>query len=417
MFEPMAVTNADWSGARPSRPADLARGTSQSGVRRYNERLALSLIRLHGSMPKAEIARRTGLSAQTVSMIVRQLAADGLVLKETPRRGSIGQPPVPISLNPDGAFFVGIKIGRRSADIMLLDLVGQVRASVHRTFPYPVPRQIVSLIKEGFDSVTGRLRPDQRKRLSGIGVAAPYELWNWATEMGAPREVLDEWRSFDLPSELMRNFDYPVHFCNDASAACAAELTFGQGHQFTDFVYFFIGTFVGGGVVLNGTLFQGRTGNAGALGSMPVSARHGDVPADQLIHSASLYMLEKKFVKLGRNPEILWQSQDGWGEIGAPLDEWISEAASALAVAALSAISVIDFEAVVIDGALPPEVRARLVEAVRQRIAKLDLQGLSPFAVKEGTIGASARAMGGASLPLLANFATDRDILFKEASS
>src|SRR5215510_12188905 len=101
---------------------NLARGTNQSGVRLYNERLVLSLVRRHGSLPKAEIARLTGLSPQTVSVIVRQLEGDGLLLKKRPQRGKVGQPLVPFSLNPEGAYFVGIKIGRRSGDLILIDL-------------------------------------------------------------------------------------------------------------------------------------------------------------------------------------------------------------------------------------------------------------------------------------------------------
>ena len=396
----------------PPRPDDLARGTSQSGVRIYNERLALSLIRRHGSMPKAEIARRTGLSAQTVSTIVRQLVRDGLLLKGKPLRGSIGQPPVPVSLNPDGAFFVGIKIGRRSADIMLVDLVGRVRAKVHDVFPFPVPRDILSLVRSGFDRVTAVLRPEHRKRLSGVGVATPYELWNWAEEMDAPPNVLAEWRPFDLKRELASAFGLPVYVCNDASAACAAELTFGRGDRFRDFAYFFIGTFIGGGVVLNGSLFQGRTGNAGALGSMPVPDRQ---PGDgQLINRASLYTLERKLVGLGRDPSVLWKNTEDWGDIGAPLDAWIDEASAALATAILSAVAVIDFEGVIVDGAMPPAILNRLLDAVRAKLARLDQQGLSSFVVETGSIGAAARALGGASLPLLANFATDRDILFKD---
>ena len=69
------------AAAKP-RPADLARGANQNGVRLYNERLVLSLIRRHASLPKAEIARLTGLSAQTISVIMRQLETDGLVVKQ-----------------------------------------------------------------------------------------------------------------------------------------------------------------------------------------------------------------------------------------------------------------------------------------------------------------------------------------------
>lgn len=403
------------NGGEPStQTPDLARGTNQSGVRLYNERLALSLIRRHGSLPKAEIARLTGLSAQTVSMIIKQLEADGLVLKEKPKRGRIGQPPVPISLNPDGAYSLGLKIGRRSADLMLLDLVGGVRGTTHRTFRYPTPEHTIRLFEEGFDIVTRDLQPRQIARICGVGIAAPFEIWNWENEIGAPHDVLQEWRSFDIKEEIAKTFRGPVHICNDATAACAAELTFGEGDRYRDYVYFFIGSFAGGGIVLNGSLFQGRSGNAGALGSMAIPATGAMGAAQQLIRSASIYVLENKLAATGLDPMLLWQNGRDWGEFGRTLDDWIDEAATGLAVAALSAVAVLDCEAVIIDGALPAAVRSRLVGATREKIESLDRQGLSPFTVVEGTIGDDARVMGGASVPLLSNFAIDRDVLFKE---
>lgn len=407
--------NAGGNGAEPStQTPDLARGTNQSGVRLYNERLALSLIRRHGSLPKAEIARLTGLSAQTVSMIIKQLEADGLVLKEKPKRGRIGQPPVPISLNPDGAYSLGLKIGRRSADLMLLDLVGGVRGTTHRTFRYPTPEHTIRLFEEGFDIVTRDLQPRQIARICGVGIAAPFEIWNWENEIGAPHDVLQEWRSFDIKEEIAKTFRGPVHLCNDATAACAAELTFGEGDRYRDYVYFFIGSFAGGGIVLNGSLYQGRTGNAGALGSMAIPATGAMGAAQQLIRSASIYVLENKLAAGGLDPMLLWQNGSDWEEFGSTLDDWIGEAATGLAVAALSAVAVLDCEAVIIDGAIPAAVRSRLVEATRRELESLDRQGLSPFTVVEGTIGGNARVMGGASVPLLSNFAIDRDVLFKE---
>ena len=417
MVTPAITTQVSgWNGSavRAFRSADPARGTNQTGVRLYNERLALSLIRHRGSLPKAEIARLTGLSAQTVSMIIKQLEADGLVLKERPKRGGIGQPPVPISLNPDGAFALGLKIGRRSADLMLLDLTGGIRGTVRSTYRYPSPAHTVRLFTEGYEAVTRGLTPEQRERICGVGIAAPFEIWNWESEIGAPHEVLQEWRGFDIEEEIARTFRGPVHLCNDATAACAAELTFGSGSRFRDYVYFFVGSFVGGGIVLNGSLFQGRNGNAGALGSMAVPAMGATGGAQQLIRSASIYVLEKKLAEFGLDPMVLWQNPNDWVELGPPLDEWIEEAATSLAIAALSAAAVVDCEAVIIDGAFPAAVRGRLADAMRDRLAGLDRQGLSPFAVVEGTIGGDARVMGGASVPLIANFAIDRDVLFKE---
>ena len=66
------------------------RGSNQSGMRAHNERLVLSILRRLGPMAKADIARMTGLSAQTVSVIMRALETDGLLAKGEPVRGRVG---------------------------------------------------------------------------------------------------------------------------------------------------------------------------------------------------------------------------------------------------------------------------------------------------------------------------------------
>ena len=110
--------------AREETSAPLQRGTNQAGMRAQNERLVLSLVRRHGALAKSEIARMTGLSAQTVSVIMRHLESDRLLKRGEPQRGRVGQPSVPMSLDPDGAFFLGAKVGRRSLDFALVDFTG-----------------------------------------------------------------------------------------------------------------------------------------------------------------------------------------------------------------------------------------------------------------------------------------------------
>src|SRR6516165_3347710 len=79
-------------------------GANQAGVRLYNERLLLSLVRRFGPMSKVEVARLTGLSVQSTSAIMNRLHADGLVKREAPLRGRVGQPTIPMSLDPEGAY-------------------------------------------------------------------------------------------------------------------------------------------------------------------------------------------------------------------------------------------------------------------------------------------------------------------------
>lgn len=387
-------------GAAPAER--LHRGTNQSGMRDFNERLVLSLVRRHEALPKSEIARLTGLSAQTVSVIVRSLEAEGLLERRAPLRGRVGQPSVPMALKPDGALFLGLKIGRRSAELVLIDFVGRVRAMLRHPYRFPTADDTVAFVVGGVARLRAGLSSAEEERIAGLGIAMPFGLWNWADAAGAPAAALDEWRHRDMRADLQAVLPFPVHLENDATAACGAELVFGTAGGASDFIYFYVGAFAGGGVVLGGSLYSGRTGNAGALGSMPVPGRDGGTV--QLIDTASIAALERLLLKDGGDASVLWNSPEDWGELGPPLEEWLETAARGLAFAIVSASAVIDFEAAVIDGWMPEAVRGRLVAGVASVLPGLDAEGLALPRVREGTVGIHARALGAASLPLSERF-------------
>jgi predicted NBD/HSP70 family sugar kinase len=395
-------TESPRSGSAEQLESRFHRGTNQSGMRDLNERLVLSLVRRNGSMSKTDIARLTGLSAQTVSVIMRELEEEGLLLRGEPVRGKIGQPSIPMSLNPEGAYFLGLKIGRRSAELVLIDFLGAVRAMFHLSYRYPAPRETVEFVLQGVSRIRAGLNSAQDKRIAGLGIAMPFELWNWADTAGAPRDVMDQWRHRDIRAEIQAECPFPVYLQNDATSACGAELVFGRSANPRDFVYFYIGAFAGGGIVLNGSLYAGPSGNAGALGSMPVPGPMGK--PTQLIDIASIAILEQRLSARGVEATQLWTSPEDWGDIGPELDRWIVDAGTALAYAIVAASSVIDFEAAVIDGWLPTSIRRRLVDAVRQEIMGIDIEGLRLPQVQEGSVGHNARALGAASLPLSDRF-------------
>lgn len=386
-------------------------GSNQTGVRAYNERLVLSLVRRHEALPKADIARLTGLSPQTVSVIMRSLEKDGLLVRDAPIRGRVGQPSIPMRLAADGAFSIGLKIGRRSAELVLMDFRGALRGALHETYRWPQPSGILDFALSGIEALAGKLSSRERERLAGVGLAVPFELWNWAEEVGAPQGAMDEWRHFDLAQELGARLPYPVFMENDATAACGAELILGRGPEFSDFIYFFIGSFIGGGVVLNNAVYSGRSGNAGAVGSMPVLGPDGR--SMQLIDAASIFVLEAQLKAAGIDPSPLWLSPDDWSDFGKPLHAWIATTAHYLAHAIVAACSVIDFSAAIVDGGFPAPVRERMVAATRSEIEKLDLQGIVAPAIVEGAAGSRARAVGGACLPLFSRYLVDLNVLFK----
>ena len=392
-------------------------GANQAGVRLYNERLLLSLVRRLGPLSKIEVARLTGLSVQSTSAIMNRLQADGLLKREAPLRGRVGQPTIPMSIDPEGAYSFGLKIGRRSCDLVLIDFRGAIRHRARRAYAFPTPLMILDFVRNSLPSLSDSLTTTQKRRIAGLGVAAPGQLWSWEAEIGAPAGAMNAWRDFDVEGEIAAVCPYPTTLCNDATAACAAEFFFGRSWRYRDFLYFFVGEFLGGGLVLDGALRPGRTGNAAALGSMPIMAKSDGGVAPQLIACASIYQLERRLDAAGIDASSIWATPDSWGEFGAQLDSWIEVAASALAYASVAAISVIDFEAIVIDGGMPASVRDRLTARTAQVFAGLDRRGLSEVEIVAGSIGADARAIGGAALPLIKNFARDREVLFKDAVS
>ncbi|AVA20205.1 ROK family transcriptional regulator [Rhizobium sp. LEGMi198b] len=398
----------------PTSPSilDPSGGANQVRVRAHNERLVLSLVRRHGALSKAEIARRSGLSAQTVSVIMRALEKDGLLSRGDPVRGRVGQPSIPMRLNPDAVLSFGVKIGRRSADLVLMDFVGHIRMQLHQIYPYPLPQDIMSFVTSGIAELEARLSSEERRRLAGVGIAAPFELWNWAEEVGAPDGAMEAWRGFDLQAEVAARVPYLVYLQNDATSACGAELVFGVGPRYPDFVYLFIGSFLGGGIVLNSSIFVGRTGTAGALGPLPVRGRNGETR--QLLDIASIFVLENLLRDRGFDPRPLWYSADNWIDFGEPLETWIQDTAKALAQAIVAAASIIDFSAAIIDGGFPDWVRERVVRATIKAASDLDLQGVVMPEIIEGAVGPQARAIGGASLPIFARYLIDQNILFKE---
>ena len=403
---------ADLVTDRPAEDIGL-RGSNQSGMRDHNERLVLSLVRQHGALAKSDIARITGLSAQTVSVIMRALEQDGLLLRGEPVRGRIGQPSVPMHLNPEGALFLGLKIGRRSADLVLVDFMGQVRETRRRTYRYPTPDAIVAFVGDALPDLMAALPPPLRARVSGMGVAMPFQLWSWVRALGAPQAEMDAWRTRDIQADLAALTDLPVYVQNDATSACGAELVFGSGEKPRDFLYFYFGTFIGGGLVLNGQLFLGRTGNAAGVGPIPVPGPDGRMR--RLFDAASLATLADRMEAAGESPDHLWEQPLYWKVSPPLLDAWLTEAAEGLASAILSAATLLELEAVLIDGWMPAAVRAEITARTAAALGRLDLSGITPPALREGTVGAQARSLGAAAIPLSQRYLLDQNAAQRSA--
>ncbi|MBJ3763233.1 ROK family transcriptional regulator [Maribius pontilimi] len=377
-------------------------GAAQSGLREFNERLLLTILRQLGPLAGTKLAAHAQLSAQTVSVILRKLESENLLIRGAPQRGKVGKPQIPMALNAAGALSIGLKVGRRSADVALMDFTGCVRDRRTLHYPFPRPDEIFDFLETAITQMTGHLPAPLADRICGIGIAIPFELWKWTDVLGASAQDMLAWRDLDPSKRVAQFSDLPVSVINDATAACHAENALGNPAGLANYAYFFMGAFIGGGIVLDRAVYSGHFKNAGALGSLQISDTRG--APRQLLDSASLNVLGDAIRKAGGDPSDLRRNMDDWSAHAPLVDAWCATAAKDIARASLSACAVIDFEAIVIDGAIPTDLRSQLVERVGHEIAKLDGRGLVVPKILPGSIGADARVIGAAHVPLQARY-------------
>jgi predicted NBD/HSP70 family sugar kinase len=234
--------------------------------------------------------------------------------------------------------------------------------------------------------------------------------------LGLSSAQSNAWNQINLGAEVQAMTDAPVSFAKDTSAACVAELVAGRGRDLKSFLYLFVDTFVGGGLVINSHLHVGIHGNAGAVASLPLSVAATASPPEQLVSQASLWELEQRFVAQGLDPTAAYDARVLEAPYAAETDAWVTKAANALAHCVVSGTAFLDIEAVVIDGSFCTALLNRVIEHTNAALKRYNWEGLWPTTVIAGNVGPDARALGGALLPLHANFAPDQDLFLKVGS-
>ena len=394
------------------------------GIREYNERLVLHAIRQHGEIPGAELVRQTGLSVQSVSRITRRLIDLDLVERRERIRvkGKVGQPSIPLALKADGAYSLGVKIGRKSMDILAMDFSGAIRERDVVAYEFPDPALVVAESRTGIAEILARLGAARRARVVGLGVVAPYGLADRHAELRTPAGLAEQWARTDLRAAITEHHDLPIWEDHDAKAACLADLLLhGVGARPRNYLFLYLGTIMSGGAVVDGNLVRGPHGYAGAIGPLPVPGSLAPRAADRrrltvpLLRVASRYVLNEALAASGADPAEVLAS--GAACESAIARAWAGQAALALAIGVVSAVATYDFEAVVVDGDLPPELRAHLVDRLAACLDEQDFTGLVRPEVKGGDLGNRARALGGALLPFYSNFAPERALLVRSPAA
>lgn len=385
-------------------------GSNSRRLRRLNERAVLAAVRGHSGVSKADLARMLGLTPPAVSTIVDRLINAGYLEVQSTRTGGVGLPPKLYGLRARGAFSVGLHIGRREMNCVLVDFLGNVLGSHDLEYDYPSFEAVSRLGLENVGRLVNRLPPADQGRVVGLGISKPHMFNFWGRELNYPPELSEEWERNDITSYMRETSRFSVFEENDSSAAALAELDYGLGRDIKNFFYIHINTFVGGGLVVGGRLMRGPQGMAASFGQHPVTqSRLSSVSPpsrdfEYLFRRASLFVLVRHLNENGVHFDRGMELERVDPRRDQLVAEWQADAVEALTQAIIGTVSIIDVEAIVIDGMLPRHLIESLVIDVQTNVESHNSEVVILPRILAGQVGPSATTLGAALLPMQERF-------------
>lgn len=339
-------------------------GTNHEGTSAHNRRVMIDALRINGALSRADLARATRLTKQTVSNIIEELARDGLVISEDVVRKGRGQPSTPYRLVPEGAFAIGMQIDRHVARAIAVDLVGNILTRAEVNLPPGGPATGITVILDIIAKVRGdlaKVASQSEQRLVGLGAAMPGPFG--IEGAGDDPWMMEAWQKFPLLEMLASGTGLDVGLQNDATACATAERMVGAAHGLDHAVCLFLGYGIGAGLILGGELYNGAHGNAGEIG---MALLHGVGGArTPLEHRASL-------ASFYQHMEIDPADMDVYAKVTAlassddpKVATWIQAAAEDLRWGVHLIETIFDPQTVILCGGTPPMLARRLIEAMQ----------------------------------------------------
>jgi len=238
--------------------------TSPADLRASNRERLLHLLRSHGAMTQAQLARASGLSPATVSSIAKELREDGWVDDV-----GTGGKRTPLSLSRTAGVAVGIDFDHSHVRVAIADLAHNVLAEASE------PLDVDHEADEGI-GLAGKLVREllhdvgvSEGRVTGVGMGLPGPLRRDTGEIG-DSAILPGWIGA-RPEEMMsEELGLAVRVENDANLGALAEIVWGAGRGCSELLYVKVASGVGAGLVLNGRLYEGHAGTAGEIGHVTV---------------------------------------------------------------------------------------------------------------------------------------------------
>jgi predicted NBD/HSP70 family sugar kinase len=244
-----------------------AQAARSSTIRDINRQFVLNYIRDREPISRADIARSTELQRSTVSTIVEELKAEGLIEEIGAGASTGGRRPTLLRLRAAGATAIGVDVTPSYTTIATSDLVGRVIAR-ERFENSPRPEELAAQVIERLRDIASR---EHQGTIAGVGVSLPG-----LVDTGRGRAIyipFFRWRDWPIAEEIERATGLKARVDNDANAAALAELWFGRPEvsEARDFIIALVAEGIGTGIVFDGQIYRGERGAAGEFGHMIVA--------------------------------------------------------------------------------------------------------------------------------------------------
>jgi predicted NBD/HSP70 family sugar kinase len=390
-------------------------GTNQEGTSAHNRRVIIEAIRLNGPLSRADLARATRLTKQTVSNLIENLEADGLVASEDVVRRGRGQPSTPYRLVAEGAFALGVQIDRELTRVVAVDFLGREAARAVANLPPGDPvegsRVILRLVEKVRADLVARI-PVSAHRLTGLGIAMPGPFG--LEPAGDDPWMMGKWQAFPLLETLAAGTGLDVSLQNDATACATAERMNGAADGLDHVVCLYLGYGIGAGLILGGELYTGSNRNAGEIGMVLFSRGGAVLPLE---HRASLASL---FQRLGLDTATTdaYETVERLTREGDPrILDWLEGAATDLRQAVHMVETIFDPQTVLLTGSAPQPLAERLFAAVFPLLpSNAERPGRAIARFQLGTMDPWAVALGAAADPIRRAFDPVFSAILKEAT-
>jgi len=232
-------------------------------IRDLNRSIVLNMIKEHGPIGRAQVARRSGLSPASITKITGDLLAEGGILETDTGESSGGRRPILLEINPTGGYVIGLKVTEYGVIGVLTDMTADVLEKQKDSLEGTSPEAVAACLASQVDSLC-HAAGIPREDVLGVGVGLSG-LVNASQCLSRQNPFLG-WRDAPIGGLLQSHVHVPVYIDNDVNTLTFAERLFGHGRGVDDFIVVTIGRGVGLGMVLDGQVYSGAHGGAGEFG-------------------------------------------------------------------------------------------------------------------------------------------------------